>query len=238
MKVKWWIYAVVLLAACQAGEKKQQDDASLGISSAAERRQANQARIDEMKAKIKDGDLVLRTGTDFSSEQVKGFNKLDKTYSHGGIAVRDSGDVYVYHVTPDFFHVKDKVRKEKLDSFCNPAENLGFAHARYNLDTAETKAFIQYLDQQYRKKIPFDMGFRLRTDDSMYCSEMIKKGLLLATRNRIEITNDKFDDRSKFKVIRQHLKLKDKDFADKEFVPIDHLFLNPNCTVIKRYVFE
>jgi hypothetical protein len=39
-------------------------------------------------------------------------------------------------------------------------------------------------------------------------------------------------------VIRQHLKLKDKDFAGRDFVPIDNLFLHPACQVIKRYIYE
>jgi hypothetical protein len=241
MKQRWWIYGFVLLAAaCRISSNKDepQDDAHLGIKNATERKEANFAKVHEMKALVQDGDLILRTGTDFASEQVKGFNKKDQTYSHGGIAVRDSGDVYIYHVEPDFFHINNKVRKEKLDSFCSPVKNLGVAHARYNMDSAEIKAFLQYLDKQYRNKIPFDMGFQLRSNDSMYCSEMIRKGLMAATKGRITIETTKFDDPNKFRVIRQHLKWKDEDFAGRDFVPVDHLYLHPACTVIRRYVFE
>lgn len=229
-----------MAAACRitSDKDKSEDDASLGIKSANERKEANQAKINEMRSSIKDGDLILRTGTDFSSEQVKLLSLKDKTYSHGGIAVHDSGDIYIYHVVPDYFHFNDKVRKEKLDSFCNPAQNLGFAHARYNLEPAETKVFIEYLDKQYQQKVPFDMRFHLSTDDSLYCSEMVKKGLILATNNRIRIENIRFNDSSKFKMVRQHFKVKDKDFVGREIVPIDNLFLHPSCQVIKRYVFE
>ena len=198
----------------------------------------NDSMIKDAAARIKNGDLILRTGTDYSSDQVKLMSKTDKTYSHGGIAVIDSGTIYVYHVEPDYHYINDKVRKEKLDSFCNPAHNYGFAIARYTLTESESKEFVRYLDKQYQKKIPFDMGFDLKTDDKMYCSEMIKKGLALSTNHKIIIATDRMNDKSKYKLIKQYFKLKEKDFVNREIIPIDHLFINPNCSVIKRYVFE
>lgn len=238
MKKRLWLYlAIMALAACNSNSAPPPED-DLGIKSAVEKNKSNLSMVAEGRNNIHDGDLILRTGTDFSSEQVKLFSKKDKTYSHGGIAFHDSGDIYIYHVVPDYYHVTDKVRKEKLDSFCNPAQNLGFAIARYEMDSAEIKIFRDYLDQQYKKKIPFDMTFNLASDDSMYCSEMIKKGLILATKDRIHIENEKMLDRSKYRLIMQHLKMKQKDFVGTEYVPIDHLFVRPDCKVIKRYVYE
>jgi Permuted papain-like amidase enzyme, YaeF/YiiX, C92 family len=238
MRTKLWLFfALAILASCNSNNAPQPED-DLGIKSANEKRSNNLAMIAEARKGIKDGDLILRTGTDFSSEQVKQFSHKDKTYSHGGIAFHDSGDIYVYHVVPDYYHVTDKVRKEKLDSFCNPVQNLGFAVARYQMDSAEIGVFRNYLNEQYKKQIPFDMKFDLVSNDSMYCSEMIKKGLMLATNNRIHIENEKFRDRSKYKLITQHLKMKEKQFEGMEYVPIDHLFVRPDCQVIKRYLYE
>jgi hypothetical protein len=235
----WQFLFIFLLAACGGNnEAAQPDDDHLGIKSADEKKTANLAMIDDAKNIIHDGDVVLRTGNDYSSGQVKEFSLKDKTYSHGGIAYHDSGRIYVYHVVPDYFHVKDKVRKELLDSFCNPANNIGFGLARYKMDTAEVRIFHEYLHEQYLKKIPFDIKFNLKTDDSMYCSEMIKKGLILATKDRIHLENVKFSDRSKFKVIKQYLKMQEKEFSGREFVPIDHLFMNPYAEVVKRYIYE
>jgi hypothetical protein len=236
-KILWLYFAITSLAACNSNNAAQPED-DLGIKSATEKLKSNLVMVTDARSIIKNGDLILRTGNDFSSEQVKQFSMKDKTYSHGGIAFYDSGDIYIYHVVPDYYHVKDKVRKEKLDSFCNPAQNLGFAVARYEMDSAEIKIFHDYLDEQYRKKIPFDITFNLANDDSMYCSEMIKKGLILATKDRIHIENEKMLDRSKYRLIMQHLKMKQKDFAGTEYVPIDHLFVRPDCKVIKRYVYE
>src|SRR5689334_13039729 len=63
---------------------------------------ANDSLVSEARSIIHTGDLILRTGTDFSSDQVKRLSTKDKTYSHGGIAVIDSGEIYVYHVEPDY----------------------------------------------------------------------------------------------------------------------------------------
>lgn len=194
--------------------------------------------IREAKSMIRNGDLLLRTGTDFSSEQVKNFNKTDKTYSHGGIAVIEHDSIFVYHVEPDFHYLTDKVRKEPVDSFFNPDKNEGFGIARYDLTEEENQQFLAYLDTQYRKKIPFDIRFDLKTDDSMYCSEMIRKGLARATHNRIQIPTDRITDKRKYKVIRQYFKIDNKAIAERDLIFIDHLFLAPGCSVIKRFVFR
>lgn len=201
-------------------------------------RKENDSLILAAKKIIRSGDLLLRTGTDFSSEQVKNFNKNDKTYSHGGIAVVEHDSVFVYHVEPDFNYITDKVRKEPVDSFFNPDKNEGFGIARYDLTEAERKDFLAYLDRQYQRQIPFDIRFDLSTDDSMYCSEMIRKGLAQSTRNRILIPADRITDKRKFKIIRQYFKLDNKAISSRDLIFIDQLFMVPGCSVIQRTVFR
>ena len=198
----------------------------------------NDSIIRHVVSIIRTGDLILRTGTDFSSEEVKSISPTDKTYSHGGIALADSNGIFVYHIEPDHLHKSDKVRKEPLDSFCNPKKNLGIAIARYDLSAVEKINFLTYLEQQYRKQIPFDIHFNLLSSDSMYCSEMIRNGLSWATNRRLQLPTHRFNDRNKFKVMRQYLRLPEKSIANREIIPIDHLFLNPHCTMIGRYLFH
>ncbi|HUR11434.1 MAG TPA: YiiX/YebB-like N1pC/P60 family cysteine hydrolase [Flavitalea sp.] len=197
----------------------------------------NDSLITISKSIIENGDLILRTGTDFSSEEVKTISPSDKTYSHAGIAVKDGHGLFIYHIEPDYYHIHDKVRKESIDTFANPANNYGFAIARYDLDDIQRHAFINYVEQQYKKRIAFDMSFDLKSNDSMYCSEMIRKGLAQATSNRVIIPTLFFKDRSKLKIFKQYLHLPEQQIMNKEIIPIDHLFLNPYCTVLKRYVF-
>lgn len=200
--------------------------------------QWNDSLVKHVKTQLQEGDLLLRKGTDFSSEQVKDMSKQEKIYSHGGIVIFDSGSWYVYHVEPDFFYVKDKVRKEPVDSFLNRSHNAAFAHGRYKLDSAERKVFLSYLDEQYRKKVSFDMTFDLKTDDKMYCSEMIRKGLYKASGGRVSIEIQRLTDKSKYKIIKQYFKVPEKRFANMEIIPIDRLYLNPQCEMIQRYTYR
>ncbi|HYF30632.1 MAG TPA: YiiX/YebB-like N1pC/P60 family cysteine hydrolase [Chitinophagaceae bacterium] len=240
MKTVLWICVAALsFAAC--GSKEETADSAgsdLGIKSAEERLAANLSMVAEVKKNIRDGDMILRTGNDFSSGHIRDISAKDKTYSHGGIAVREGEDVYIYHIDTEFGHSNDKVRKEILDSFCNPLKSLGFGHARYALDSAENKAFVAYMEKQYHNKTPFDLRFDVKTDDSMYCSEMIMKGLRAATNNRVQIETIRFYGKDKYKVIKQYLKIPESDFVGRHFVPVDHLYVHPDCQVLKRYVFE
>ncbi|MGB8192904.1 MAG: hypothetical protein WCF67_13330, partial [Chitinophagaceae bacterium] len=235
----WQLMLIMMLAACNGNNNAStSEEDNLGIKSATEKREANLAMIAELKSTVEDGDLVLRSGTDFSSEQVKLFSRKDQTYSHGGIAFHDSGDVYIYHIVPDYLRITNKARKEKLDSFCNPSQNTALGLARYNIDSAEKMIFRDYLVMQYNRKVPFDPMFDLTNDDSMYCSEMIRNGLILATKGRVTIETHRFTDRNKLKMIKQHVKLSDKEILGREFVPIDNLYLNPNCRLLKRFIYE
>jgi hypothetical protein len=198
----------------------------------------NDSIINKAAALIRTGDLILRTGTDFSSDEVKAISPSDKTYSHAGIALVDSSGIFVYHIEPDHLHVGDKVRKEPLDSFCNPQKNMGIAIARYDLSLSEKSIFLSYMEKQYSNKIPFDIHFDLRSTDSMYCSEMIRNGLSLATNRRLLLPTYRFNDRNKYKIMRQYLRLPEKSIANREIIPIDHLFINPNCRMISRFLFH
>jgi hypothetical protein len=199
---------------------------------------ANDSMLQDARKVIQSGDLILRTGTDYSSEQIKALSKQDPTYSHGGIAFIDSGIVYVCHVETDYYHIHNKVKKEPLDSFCNPAKNIGFAVARYALTEEEKKKFLDYLDQKRLQEVAFDIRFDLATDDKMYCSEMIFKGLAQATHKRLLIATDRITDRNKFKLIKRYFKLTEKQIVTRDIIPIDHLYLNPWCTILKRYPFQ
>jgi hypothetical protein len=66
---------------------------------------------------------------------------------------------------------------------------------------------------------------------------MIKKGLALATHNKIVIGTERIRDRNKLKVLRKFFKTADKVITSRDVIFIDHLFLNPYCSVLKRYQY-
>jgi hypothetical protein len=228
------LVAVFLLTACGNEEKT----VPAVIPQTQLVRVANDSMIAEAHSLVRTGDLVLRTGKDFSSEQVRDFSKTDKTYSHAGIALVKGDSIFVYHIEPDYYYKEDKVRKELLDSFCNPVKNYGIGIARYKLDEKEIERLMEYLEKQYRNKVAFDMEFSLKTNDKMYCSEMIRKGLLQATDKRIDIEIQKLNNRSKFRLIKRYFKVPEKRFVNMDIIPIDRLYLHPECTMIKQYLYE
>lgn len=226
--------AVFLLTACGNEEK----EAPAVIPQTQLVSVANDSMIAEARSLVRTGDLVLRTGKDFSSEQVRDFSKTDKTYSHAGIALVSGDTIFVYHIEPDYYYKEDKVRKELLDSFCNPVKNYGIGIARYKLDEKEIEKLMTYIEKQYLNKVAFDMEFSLKSNDKMYCSEMIRKGLLQATNKRIDIEIQKLTDRSKFRLIKRYFKVPEKRFANMDIIPIDRLYLHPECSMIKQYLYE
>ena len=82
----------------------------------------------------------------------------------------------------------------------------------------------------------FDSLSNMKTDDKMYCSEMMSKGLNIATTNRIKIeTTEPTDQEAKF--FAPHLKVDEKYLRNLQIVTIDNLFIHPNCRLIKRFDF-
>ena len=71
------------------------------------------------KASIKDGDIVLRKGTGFTSHAVA-FADKSSDYSHCGIVMIKDGKPMVIHAVPDepdFDGDKDRVKMEPLEKF-------------------------------------------------------------------------------------------------------------------------
>jgi hypothetical protein len=101
----------------------------------------------------------------------------------------------------------------------------------------EIKNYKGYIDRWFAQGVKFDSAFNLGTDDKMYCSEMIKKGLARATNNRIAIATTKpTKEEAQFFATHLHMPF---DYMNKlHVIAIDNLFLNPHCRLIKRFDFN
>jgi hypothetical protein len=233
-----WIPSILFLTlfflACGSAVKEEKNKETLALEKEARHKEQLTAITDQLQ----EGDLLLREGTDFSSEQAKSFSVEDKTYSHAGIAVKEHNRWKVIHIVPDHYHIQDKVRMEGIDSFANPKDNASIALARYQLDPHQVDSLTNYLRKQYERQIIFDGNFDLDTDDAMYCSEMISKGLALATRKKLQIESIRFQDKSKLKLIKKYYGWGPDRALNKVIIPIDRLYKHPQCTFITRVVFE
>ncbi|MDQ6756725.1 MAG: hypothetical protein M3004_07295 [Bacteroidota bacterium] len=173
--------------------------------------------IEITKPLIQHGDLILRTGNDFTSESLRQLSSTDKTYSHCGIASIENDSVFVYHSLGGEWNPDEKLRRDPLELFCNPIENRGFGIFTFNFNIQQKHGLDSVIRSWYNKGLMFDMDFNLKTDDRMYCAEFVSKAIETATKKQINFSTTTIN---KF-----------------EFVAVDNLFLNKYCVEKKRIRF-
>lgn len=107
------------------------------------------------------------------------FNQTDTNSTHAGIGFFDRGRVHIYHVTDE--PGGNALRIDSSDAFFSRADMYYFSIWEMVVTTEEFKRFRWALDSFGRRNIAFDISFRLRDDDSLYCSEfcaaVLKKSL-------------------------------------------------------------
>lgn len=124
-------------------------------------------------SELRSGDLIFRQGEGIVSEAVLQ-NRKESTYSHVGMIVLRNNSVMVLHAAPsenqdDF----DGVKLEPLASFSQPDRASHVAFMRPFQQEAKghqaVKNAMKYLGK------PFDAEFDLKSDDQIYCTELIAK---------------------------------------------------------------
>jgi hypothetical protein len=217
---RWPLRCLLFLTvACRA---KTSNDTSLPFTNGPAKEEQNiTAALDTIysnREMVKQGDLVMRTGRDFTSEIMRQLSLHDKTYSHCGIASFEHDSLFVYHSLGGEWNPDEKVRRDPFDMFCNPFENRGFGIFRYKLSRGEDSQLIKIIKKYYARAVRFDMQFDLASDDRMYCSEFVYKAVQEASDHKIALPVTTINN------IR--------------FVAPDNLFINPGCIEIKRVVFN
>ena len=167
---------------------------------------------------VKTGDLVTRTGNDFTSQGLRSLNQRDKTYSHCGIASWEKDTLFVYHALGGEFNPDQKIRRDLFVYFAEPYSNNGLGIFRYQLPDREIKNLLDTVRFLYDKGIPFDMAFDLKSDNRMYCAEFVYKSLIYGTEGRIHCATS-------------HI-------GEFEFVGVDDLFLHPACKKIAAFLYK
>src|SRR6476620_4928076 len=66
---------------------------------------------------LQDGDLVVRSGMEFSSQFIKQFNRRDKSWSHSGIVFFENNQPFVYHMLTGDENPDQKLRNDSLITF-------------------------------------------------------------------------------------------------------------------------
>ena len=193
--------------------------------------------INEGQTLLQEGDLVVRLNQDHTSRFIRNLNRHDKKYSHAGIVLYERGYPFIYHIVIDDENPDGKLRKDSLRKFCHPGKNIAYGIFRYDMAPGEIEIFKKLLHTWYTKEVRFDLEFNIKTDNKMYCSEMIMKALGISTRKRILIETTKLTSKEA-ELFSTYLRLPFTYTSKLEVVPIDNLYTNTYCRLIKEYNYK
>jgi hypothetical protein len=198
--------------------------------------------INVVAGSIQEGDLVLRCGDDFISESLSDFSQKEKLYSHSGIAMMDSGRMYIYSNMAGDINPDEIMRRDMVDSFITPLHNIAAGVYRYDITNAELEKLKSIVHAHYINKLQFDMNFDLTTDDKMYCAEMIAKSVEQATEKRITFSKSLITPALKEKYLKKLLEKKvvpsAKVAEQREYFALDNLYINPHCKEVTKIIFD
>jgi hypothetical protein len=188
--------------------------------SVAEARKMDRAyvQIAAVKNTIAPGDLIVRTGNDFTSESLRSLNQRNQDYSHCGIASIENDTVFVYHSLGGEWNPDQKIRRDPLELFAEPYSNRGIGVFRFDISKAEIASLMVTVKKLHEMGIMFDMKFDLNSNDHMYCAEFVYKCYLMGTHGKLQFNTSHIG-----------------SFA---FIGVDDLFLHPLCKELSRIVYR
>lgn len=165
------------------------------------------------------GDLVVRTGRSFFSDQLRQYNTKDDTYSHCALVTKASnGQTLLLHSIGGSENPDNVIRCDSVFSFLSPKEVIGFGVYRYDLPPADMAAIDSLAKLYYDEKRMFDMKFNLEDDERLYCAEYIYKVVINATGYSEMLS-----------LSRQ---------GEKAYVGVDDLYLNNKTNKLFEYEYH
>jgi hypothetical protein len=191
---------------------------------------------------VMEGDLITRCGNDYMSYTLRDFSQTDPMYSHTGLALRgEDGILYVYHNMGERLNPDEPMRRERVDSFLTPVNNIAYGVYRYDFNAEELANLKTIVVGHHKNGLRFDMNFDLETEDKMYCSEMIAKSIIKATNGRITFKTNVMNNELKRKYLKMALRekaLPSREAGDvRQYYGIDNLYLVPQCKQVMKHIF-
>lgn len=220
INMKRWLSGCLLVFIATCNEAPAYNNAATSLKDSLQEvsRRSNAWRlIAQSKPLIRNGDIITRTGNDFTSESLRQFSQTDKTYSHCGIASIEHDSIFVYHALGGEFNPDQKLLRETLEQFCNPGGNRGFGIFQFKMTNENFARLDSVVNSWYNKGLMFDMDFKLETDDRLYCAEFVCKAITKATIGMISF--------------------KPSTIKEFNYYAVDNIILNQHCVEKKRYRF-
>lgn len=126
-------------------------------------------------SRFKNGDIIFRRGVSMVSTLILSADEQAE-FSHAGIIYKKGEQTFVIHsmFENSATNTSDTVRIEPIVTFLQPS--MASAMAVYRLrdvtnvqQTQIVETSLRHVDNQTR----FDLGFDLRTEDDLYCTEFV-----------------------------------------------------------------
>jgi hypothetical protein len=144
----------------------------------------NQVHGDSAISLVRDGDLVLRSGSDAISALFRKVNTKDKSYSHAGVVFIENGYPFVYNCIGSASDPHALLKRDSLKAYIDPYNNLGYAIYRYPLSAGQINKLHTTVIQYFKERRTFDPYFDLHTDSSLYCTEFVYKAVIATTGDK------------------------------------------------------
>lgn len=122
------------------------------------------------KALLMSGDIVFTDGNSVKSDAVRMASgaKDDLDYSHCGIIIIESDNVYVVHMSIN----KGMIVKELIDNFWSTNRVNDYAICRVE-GFVSTQKIEEELNKLLHNKVLFDNGYNAMDSDELYCTELV-----------------------------------------------------------------
>lgn len=211
-KKSLFLFLLFFIVACRENADVQNSTMSDSILA------ANYQLIDSLKPLIKSGDVIFRNGTDEVSRAARSMNRKDTSFSHCGFLYKENDSFFVYHAIGGIYNPGQKLKRELLDSFCNPKENDAIGIYRYSLSAQEVSKLDTIVKNYFNAGLKFDLYFNFLSDDVMYCSEFVFKSLNQSANGSLS----------------KYVRLDTIPFG----VTTDDIFLNEKSQLIKKQQFR
>jgi Permuted papain-like amidase enzyme, YaeF/YiiX, C92 family len=205
-----FLFLLFIYSYCKQADKKEQVPDPAKIA-------GYYQQVKKIEPLLQSGDMIFRNGNDEVSRAARSFNRKDTSFSHCGLVLRENDSLFVYHALGGSFNPSQKLMRQSLDSFCNPAENNAVGIYRYPLSDVQVGKLKETVLGFYRAGVRFDLYFNFKSDDKMYCAEFVFKSLNKAVDG----------------ILTPYVRLDTIPFG----VTTDDLFLHPKSRLVKKESF-
>jgi len=140
----------------------------------------NLAAFDAYESTMRDGDIIFRGRQKGWGNLASHLSDQDQRYGHVGVIRREKEAVYVIHAAGDPLQSEGRVRKDPLRNFLARSERSGVY--RLPLNATGHAKFKDKIEQALISRLPFDRAYSLKSETSVYCTELIWRAWAEATQ--------------------------------------------------------